>query len=253
MHSTQNGIGTTRSSANPNSVQALVGYGQLLTGAKLLNEAERYIRRAIAQKSEFFWPSVLEANLLSVVLARGDHDEYIRLAAATLEALPDLKPTLNGIIGALGYRGRNHEAEMYLERLQNHDPVWAFNARMLLMAVRGDTPLGSAGLKANLEHPLASNISRGETCFILGDVECGVRYWRRIESTWLPALWWANPSMEVRWASNIVRDPRYQALLEELGIGKTWRTYMRTHAEALASVTGIEVTTAPPPEDVPAI
>jgi hypothetical protein len=83
-------------------------------------------------------------------------------------------------------------------------------------------------------------------CFVLGDVEAGVRYWREIEPGFLPMLWWSNVLNEGFWARGVVDDERYQSLLDELGFGRRWRAYMRSKVAQLTPITGIEVTTPEP-------
>lgn len=78
---------------------------------------------------------------------------------------------------------------------------------------------------------------------MLGDVDGGVRYWRQLEPAILRLQWQFISSEERYWAKGVVEDPRYQVLLEDLGIGKKWRRYMRTKASELTPVTGIAITT----------
>jgi hypothetical protein len=141
--------------------------------------------------------------------------------------------------------GRYAEAEFYLSRLVGTDPGWAFFARMTLMVLRSDVRLGSNELAHAFADPLANNANRGYICFILGDVEAGVHYWREIEPGFLPMLWLLNVLNEkMFWAPSVVADERYQALLDELGFGRRWRAHMRAMVGELAPITGIEVTTS---------
>jgi hypothetical protein len=78
---------------------------------------------------------------------------------------------------------------------------------------------------------------------MMGDVDAGLRYWRDIEPEHLPPLWQDIPGFEQYWPRHVMEDPRYQALLDELGIGRRWQSWMRERAIELTPVTGIEVTT----------
>ena len=84
-----------------------------------------------------------------------------------------------------------------------------------------------------------SNAARGEACFIMGDVPCGVHFWRAIEPGYLRQKWQYNQQDEAIWAKGVVDDPRYQALLDDLGIGSKWRSYMRATAAELTPVLGL--------------
>lgn len=74
-----------------------------------------------------------------------------------------------------------------------------------------------------LEDPLTTNALRGEIHFRHGDVESGVGAWGRVEATFRRLFWVNGHCTEVHSPRTVVGDPRYQALLEELGIGRTWR------------------------------
>jgi hypothetical protein len=90
---------------------------------------------------------------------------------------------------------------------------------------------------------------RAELCLILGDIDCGVLNARHVETNILWQWWKFMPCNESHWAPGVVEDPGYQAVLEEIGIGRSWRAFMRQQAQELSAVTGIDVTTPPPPED----
>lgn len=139
---------------------------------------------------------------------------------------------------------------MHLARLSNLDPLWGFTARIRLMALRREITRDSADLETFMCTPGPLNHTKGHRCFNPGDVECGVRYWSHTEPIWLRMSWEFNPGVEATFSPNVVADPRYQALLESLGIGRSWRAYMRELARELAPVTGIAATSVPPPEDV---
>lgn len=231
----------------PDNVYDLDAYVQLLYSAKLFDESEVYLARAMELDQEGLYGQ-WEPWLPTFALVRGDHAEYVRLTKR-LNNAPG-KPALRGLVLSLGLLGRSQEAEMYLARLSSLDPLWGFTVRTMLMAIRGELTQESAELKAFLNTPGPLNHPKGNVCFILGDVECGVRYWQRMEPIWLRMSWVHHPGVEATFAPNVVTDPRYQAMLELLGIGRSWRAYMRELAEELAPVTGIAVTSAHPPEDL---
>ena len=228
--------------------EALAEFGKLLMGSKLLDESQQYLDRALSRPMPIKMKEDIRSWFSGLAAARGDFEENIRLNKRDMETLPDLTFSLYGTARSLAKLGRFQEAEMYVERLLRTDPAWGWSARASLRAVRGDTPLGSAELQSTLEN--ATNGIRGEICFYLGDIEGGISACRRLESFHLRTMWAFASVSEAYYSPSIVRDERYQAMVEELGIGKTWRTHMRAHARALAQITGIEVTTPPPPEDL---
>ena len=227
---------------NPSNTDALRRYGDLLLGAKLINESEGFLNRALAFSNENSrdW---LEQDQVSIAEARGDLDRQIQLGKRNLERFPDHTYSTYGLARSLAKLGRYSEAEFYLSRLDATDAPWAFFGRMTLSAIRGDLQPGGNQLAHAFADPLANNANRGVICFILGDVEGGVRYWRDIEPGFLPLLWQFITGMEWFWAPGVAEDPHYQALLDDLGFGRKWRAHMRTKVAELAPITGVEVTT----------
>src|SRR5262249_31871622 len=154
---------------------------------------------------------------------------------------------LFGLVRALAKVRRFAEAEAYLARLRRANEAWGYGAYIWLATLRGDLKLGSRELAQEFANPLMTNAQRAATCFLLGDVECGVRYWRQMEPAFLPSYWEFGPGNEIYWAPGVLKDPRYRKLVNELGWGSEWRKYMREKAAELSALTGIEITTPPPP------
>lgn len=227
---------------DPENVEALRRYGDLLVGAGLVADSTAYLERAISL-APADWVESLEMDYATLAGARGDFERAVRLMKINVDRFPDFTISLYGLVRDLAKLGRYSEAEAYLARLTRTDTAWAYAAKLLLMAQRGDIPLGSAALEEALADSLGTNIARGNVCFVLGDVERGVGYWRNIEPAFLPLLWQFNTYQEWFMAPGVAADPRYQALLDELGVGRRWRDYMRTMASELTPITGIEITT----------
>ena len=227
---------------NPSNTDALRRYGDLLLGAKLIDESEGYLNQALAFTNENArdW---LEQDQVSIAQARGESERAIALMKRNLERFPDHTMSTYGLVRALAKLGRYPEAEFFLSRLEATDSGWAFFATLTLGTIRGDIRRGSNELAHAFADPLANNGNRGVISFILGDIDAGVRYWHEIEPGFLPLLWQFNTANEWFWAPGVVEDSRYQMLLNDLGFGSRWRAYMRTHVAELMPITGVELTT----------
>jgi DNA-binding winged helix-turn-helix (wHTH) protein/tetratricopeptide (TPR) repeat protein len=236
---------------NPTNAFALTYYAELLIGSKLIDESQRYIERALGQRISVEAEANIKSRYGALAEARGNFEEQVRLNKEFLDVMRDSTVAQYGTVRSLAQLGRFQEAEAYIDHLNSSAPPWGSAARDVLLALRGDTPANSAALRATVEDPQKSNALKTQICFMVGDVECGVRSLRRIEPTFLRLYWTYAPCDESHYSRSVIDDPRYQAVLEELGIGRTWRAYMRQQAQELASVTGIQVTTPPPPEDMP--
>ncbi len=234
---------------NPDNLDANYWYIGLLLGTKLFDEAERYTERALKLPDPYGYGPMLRSVYASLADARGDFEDAIRREKIHLESQQGETFTLFGLVRDLSSVGRFEEAQAYVTRLEATDPAWAFAAKSDMLALRGSIPLGSAALEETLSHPLATNAFRAELCLILGDIDCGVRNARNVETNILWQWWKFMPCNESHWAPGVIEDPRYQAVLEEIGIGHSWRAFMRKQAQELSAVTGIDVTTPPPPED----
>lgn len=228
-------------------VEALRRYSELLLGAQLVLESEAYNALAMHFADEAWRPHV-ESHWAQLATARGDHEEAVRRHKINIDLFPDSTVSLHGLIWSLASLGRFAEAEAYLARLRSVDSGWSFSAKVILMAYRGDLPIGSPRLDQVLAK--VNKATAGIVSFILGDVDGGVRYWRRIEPTALALQWQSIGTQEPFWAKGVTNDPRYQTLLDELDIGKKWRSYVRRNAAELAAITGVKLATPFPIEDL---
>jgi len=237
---------------DPGDIESLRQYARLLLGANLLNEGVAYIDRAVLLARKTADPrfvAAAESEYATSLLLTGPSDTAVRQMKLNVEESPDFTISLISLVKELTKVGRVQEANFYLARLKNSDEAWGAYGETLMVAIRGEAKLGSARMEDLLKNSLISNAGRGDVCFILGEVECGVRLWHELEPAFLPLFWQFMPTMEMYYPKEVVVDARYQAILEELGIGETWRNYMRERASEMYEVTGINVPSGISPEN----
>jgi DNA-binding winged helix-turn-helix (wHTH) protein/tetratricopeptide (TPR) repeat protein len=228
----------------PDDTESLMQYAQLLLGAKLLLEGEAYLDRAMLLARKIPDPqavSSVESIHATLLVLTGPPEAAIQRMKRNVETWPDFTISLNGLMKELTKVGRMQEARFYLARLKSSDEAWGAFSEAQMVAISGEAKLASARMEDLLKNPLISNAGRGDVCFILGEVECGIRFWHELEPAFLPLFWWFLPVNESYYPMEVLTDARYQAMLEQLGIGKTWRAYMRERASEMSQVTGIEV------------
>ena len=220
-------------------------YMRLLCGAGFYDESQRYLDRALELNDGW------RMEECTIAGARGDFEEYIRLLKRDLESHPRALTALTALVRTYGRLGRYREADALIEQMRQFDLDYAQVSRFWLGVLRGDLAPGGDKYERIMANPKARNYPRGLACFIAGDVERGIGFWRQIEPASANWLWRVNVQYEHLWAPGVIADPRYQALLDELGIGKRWKHYLWDRARELAPVTGIPVTSPRPPERNP--
>jgi len=218
-------------------------------GAKLQLEAEAYLDRAGEILAAEGHPGVEFAEFATLATIRGERETAIRIMKKAISSVPDATLSTFGLVQHLTKVGRRAEAEIFLARLQDSNAVWGAAAELLMHAIAGELPAGSAELDAALNDDLP-HIARGMACFDVGDIDRGIREWRQFEPAFLRQLWEFLPSMETYYSPGVVNDERYQTQLRNLGVGRPWRAYMRERVAELAPITGIPLTSPIAEEDV---
>ena len=84
-------------------------------------------------------------------------------------------------------------------------------------------------------------MSHGVKSFILGDVESGIDYWRSMNPVDARRLSFLAHKVEMYFPDQVLEDPRYQALLEEMGMGINWQRHLMESVQSMAPVTGINL------------
>ena len=148
---------------------------------------------------------------------------------------------MSGITDGLSRLGRYEEASDYLDQLYRYDSNrrWAHGTNHLGRVRSGQLALDSPELHAFLDDPLSTPNGKGHVLLMLGDVERGVGQLRQMNQT--ERYFWAlHRSLLDQWLPpEVVADPRYGAVLEELGIGDSWRQFLIQKVKEMEPHTGI--------------
>ena len=217
-------------------------YADLLKTGHLFREASRYVDLYAKFDREETALYLHRNELAGLTLGP---QRAIPMAKNVLTMFQNNIGTLFALVTQLALIGKYAEAESYLARLEDNDHVgvWAYALRLRLAALRGDLPARSEQLIAALDDPRVNDYLRGVTHFIVGDVEYGIAAWRRAQGSnsrkAARALIYAVHA-ESCYTATVVNDPRYQDVLDELGIGGQWTAYLRAKVAELAPITGIE-------------
>ena len=165
----------------------------------------------------------------------------LRLVKTSLANRPADVFLLLVIIDRLTKLGRHEEAGHYLEQLYQYDPddrgaEVVDRGRRIAM---GELALDSPELEAFLGNPLSSPFDKGRCLLMLGDVERGVEHLRQMNETSRAVLAEARSLLDRGLPPEVVADPRYRAVFEELGIGDSWREYLIEKVKEMEPHTGI--------------
>lgn len=214
-------------------------YASFLAGARLYDEAGAYLRLAREQADE-----PMPAPAVQPLTAE-------QRAAEQLQQLSE-RPADIGLLGAairnLVYTGELEKARRLLDRQRQHDSdgIRAHLSRILVAARSGE--LSDSGEYEDLFHDrqlqdpdLAFN--NAALFFLRGDFERGAGYWRELTPTDRHRLFTEWHTIEKHLPEDLLRDPRYTGLLEELGAGIDWQHHLMAGVRELAPYTGVSLDT----------
>jgi len=214
---------------------ALYDYARLLLSAHLFETALAYFNR----HSELIYP---DEFLNDVALAEVWLEGPEKAIETEKRILPDAGAgIMTNLAVNLALVGRFDEARQYLAMLRSADAAggWTTYATVAVAIFEGSITYGSDEFNAALQDESAGDFSRGAWCFMLGEVEEGIRYWSRLSGrSYQGAVYFAH-SIETLMPLGVREDPRYQNLLDALGIGRQWTAYMLDRARELEPITGI--------------
>ena len=171
------------------------------------------------------------------------------LVEKALQTFPNDVRFVASAIPQLARNGAWEDADSQLENLQrvDRDGMWAYAAKVELAVMRGDYAADAGLLRTALADERSTDLLRGTVLFMQGDVDGGAAAWRAMPPNLKLQASGDAPWLETMYPSSVPVDARYQALLDELGIGAKWSAYMRERVHELAPVTGIEASN--PTED----
>ena len=204
----------------------LTTFEKLLVGAGFLTEGRAYLDLYYAQQrgseaTSPLYPNRRNWDELTILGAEGNRRDQLQLSLERLEQIPSAHPTLVGVVSIYASLGNSERVDHFIARLADFDPTgqWQASARVRAAAIMERRAPGSAELASALGDPNLSSLDKGFAFFVLGDVERGVRAWRKIDPSHLQFMWQFLAGSETWFAPNVVTDPRYQNVLDELGLG----------------------------------
>ena len=148
----------------------------------------------------------------------------------------------------LGLVGDSQQADHYLARLRQVDEagLTTFATETDLMILQRQLMADSKELRARLADPRSIDLADAQAHLMVGDVEAGLADLRRMDAAMRRRFYDIWPDIEHWFPKSVIDDPRYQAYLDERGIGRAWTAQLRERAAQLTPITGIPVTDSTP-------
>lgn len=218
---------------------AYARYGSLLTEARLYYEAERFFS---LMGESVPYELLSETNGISQSFLRPP-EELIQIQKANLLERPAHIAVLNGLIRGLVFTGDQRQAVFYLDRLMEIDDEGPFSmlSQVIISSLwGGSTEAGDAFERQNESNP-DYHLSHGAKSLIAGDVESGVKYWRSLTNSDLRRLSTMLYKIEIFFSEEVLLNPEYQALLEELDLGVSWQRRLMQSVIEMSEVTGVDL------------
>ena len=212
-----------------------VDYGRILLGGRLFQEAIDYIDAYMENDPD----SSASEYKLAAYTGLGDLEEAAQRFERSLEKSPDVVTNRTGLIQVLAALGEVRKANAYLRQLRDidSDGIWYHSAELALQAVRGD--IKTHDLDAVLVADDEFNYTNGIVSFIVGDIDRGCRHWRNLNQRDMDIAFYWPPHAEIMFPEGTIEHPRYQMMLDELGIGRTWQNALADRVTELTPITGI--------------
>jgi len=218
-------------------------YGELLLAARLPSEALQYSDKYSELCPDDPYRSIYRGGILRDM---GDIDGCLNERRRVLDRFPNEIGTLTGIVVELTKYEKEFEAQHYLSLLKQADAegFWYTSANLYMKAIKGELTKGDVEEASRLG--VATQQLHGALSFIQGDVESGCMHWRSLEPELLMTTSRYIIGIEFCMPSQIKDDARYQALLDQLGLGRRWTEYLSIRVNELSPLTGIALTTSNP-------
>lgn len=218
---------------------ALAHYALFLIGARLYDEAERFLD--VADEVDPFQISPDETWDYRLMVALPE--EKLERRKQQLLERPNHTGILGGIARTLILLGRSEEAQSYKDRQRASDDegISSNFTEIIEGVLNGQLRPGSEALARQYALGRDFNFNNGALSFMLGDIDKGIEYWRNLAPVHKRRLINNVHDSEMFFADGVVEDPRYKKLLDDLDFGLAWQRTLMEGIVAMQAVTGVEL------------
>lgn len=217
---------------------AIAHYALFLVGARLYDEASQFLELA----SEVGPFEISPDEVWSYRNSVEPPEQMVVSGKIQLLQRPYHIAFLGTVATNLALTGDFEEAERYLVRQQavDEEGVLSHLSEAIIRILSADLD----GKPEDFYRPGQNYVfNNGVISFMYGDIESGIDYWRQQEPLQMRRLFNLAHSVEKFFPARVIADPRYHALLDELGAGISWQRTLMEGIMAMEPVTGVSLGT----------
>ncbi len=218
---------------------ALAHYALFLIGARLFDEAEQYLNLA----SEVDPFEISPDEIWSYRADIATPSEEVQIRKLQLQE----RPNHIGILGTVGRNlaldGRLDEARSYIEHQRELDSEGVSHHLTSMVVGVIDGTLTANSELVNQQYALGPdyNFSNGVLAFMLGDFDKGKEFWTQLQPIQKRRLRNLAYAVEKFFPEEILECDCYQAMLEDLGVGKSWQHTLMRGVIDMERATGVSL------------
>lgn len=216
---------------------AMAHYGLLLIGARMYDEASRFLSQAPEVGPYEISPDEVWSYRINVMTP----SESVMARKNQLQKRPFHVSILGSVAVNLAMLGDFRQAQVYLNQQREVDTenILAHYTEVVMGLLSGAIQPGSEEyLAAMRDHP-DFYYNNGALAFMAGDIERGVFYWQNLPPVQLRRLFNVTHSAEKYFPDHVLASADYQSLLEELGAGLSWQQRLMEGIMQMEPVTGV--------------
>lgn len=218
---------------------AVAHYALLLIGARLYDEASQLLELVADSSPNEISPDEVWSYRYSVA----PPPELIMARKNQLQQRPYHIGFLGTVATNLAFLGDFRQARIYLEQQRSVDTegLIVHNTENIIRFLAGDMAAGSEAFEDSLREDPDFYYNNGALSFMVGDIDRGIAYWRQLQPPQMRRLFNRAHVSERYFPGRVLESPRYQALLDGLGNGKSWQHTLIEGVMEIAEATGIEL------------
>jgi TolB-like protein/DNA-binding winged helix-turn-helix (wHTH) protein len=216
---------------------AIAHYALLLIGARLYDEAARFLDTASEAGPYEISPDEVWSYRHNVLPPA----DSVVARKQQLQQRPFHVSYLGSVAINLAVLGDFRQAQIYLNQQKEVDDegILAHYTESVMGFLAGTIRADDHSyLAAMRDHP-DFYYNNGVLAFLAGDIETGAWYWQNLPTVHLRRLFNVTHAAEKLFPDEVLAAPEYLAVLESLGAGTTWQQRLIEGVMAMESVTGV--------------